>query len=129
MRQSWNFQLLGDRTLSSGNSASAQAGALLPEQEGDNIVQTKLGNKACWVLDLVVIAVLSKAVVVAVLHLGVVVADLLLGVIAGLHLELLGVVPDDVRVVDLQLLLVDVAGVVVLAIPEVFLIAELKLGE
>ena len=79
-------------------------------------------------LHLVVIAILSKAVVVVVLHLGVVIADLLLGVIAGLHLELLGVVPDDVRVVDLQLLLVDVAGVVVLAIPEVFLIAKLKLG-
>ena len=46
-----------------GNSASAHAWALLPGQEGDNIVQTKLGNKACWVLDLEVIAVLSNAVV------------------------------------------------------------------
>ena len=39
------LEQLGDRTLLSGNSASAQAGALLPEQEGDNIVQPNLEIK------------------------------------------------------------------------------------
>ena len=131
-----------------GNSASAHAWALLPGQEGDNIVQTKLGNKACLVLDLVVIAVLV-AQVVAVLHLGVEVADLLLSVKAGLllsvkaglhlgviaarlHLDLLGgvvearVFPDDVAEVDLHLVLM--VGEVVLSVPEVVICTELKLG-
>ena len=123
-----------------GNSASAHAWALLPGQEGDNIVQTKLGNKAYVVLDLVVIAVLV-AQVVAVLHLGVEVADLLLSVKAGLHLgviaarlplDLLGgvvearVFPDDVTEVDLHLVLM--VGEVVLSVPEVVICTELKLG-
>ena len=128
------MQQLVEGTLLSGISASARAGALLPEQEGDKIVQAKLGNKACCILDLGVIAILGKVVVVAILHLSVIAVRLHLRVLAvELHLEFLGVVkagvlPDDVRVVDLQFLLVDVAGEVVLAIPEILLSTEFRLG-
>ena len=102
---------------------SCQVSPLLPElglfylnKRAIKGVQTKLGNKACCILDLGVIAILGKVVVVAILHLE------FLGVVKA------GVLPDDVRVVDLQFLLVDVAGEVVLAIPEILLSTEFRLG-
>jgi len=123
------------------NAPSCQVSPLLPElglfylnKRAIKGVQTKLGNKACCILDLGVIAILGKVVVVAILHLSVIAVRLHLRVLAvELHLEFLGVVkagvlPDDVRVVDLQFLLVDVAGEVVLAIPEILLSTEFRLG-
>ena len=120
------------------NAPSCQVSPLLPElglfylnKRAIKGVQTKLGNKACRVLDLVVIAILGKAVVVAILHLSVIAVRLHPSILAvGLHLDLLGVVkaivlPDDVTEADLHLIL---AGEVVLSIPEIFLSIEFKLG-
>ena len=100
-----NIALLQDFAISS------------PSKRAKTFVQSEIGSLACIKLHLVVLAILGKAVVVVVLLS--VIAGLHLSIMAArLHLELLGVVeagvlPDEVRVVDLQLLLVDVAGEVV----------------
>ena len=46
------MELAGTLTLLPDDCASAHAWVLQPGQEGDNIVQTKLGNKTCAVLHL-----------------------------------------------------------------------------
>ena len=59
------MELAGTLTLLPDDYASAHAWVLQPGQEGDNIVQTKHGNKTC--------AVLHLRIVVAVNHLSVIV--------------------------------------------------------
>ena len=67
------MELAGTLTLLPDDYASAHAWVLQPGQEGDNIVQTKHGNKTCAVLHLrIVVAVNHLSIVVAVNHLSVI---------------------------------------------------------